>query len=49
MPIALWALYVVWALIIAQKKDDTSLQAVHWGFLLFSAVLYLANVIPSFL
>jgi hypothetical protein len=51
--IALWALYVVWALIMAimlyQKKDETSLQTVHWGVWLFGAVLYAANVIPSFL
>jgi hypothetical protein len=51
--IALWALYVVWALIMSimlfQKKDETSLQAVHWGVWLFGAVLYLANVVPSLL
>lgn len=51
--IALRAFYVVWALIISiilfQKKDETSLQTVHWGVWLFGAVLYLANVIPSFL
>ena len=51
--IALWALYVVWALIMAimlfQKKDETSPQPVHWGIWLFGLVLYLANVIPSLL
>ena len=51
--IALWALYVVWALIMSimlfQKKDETSPQKVHWGVWLFGVVLYLANVIPSFL
>jgi hypothetical protein len=51
--IALWALYVVWALIMAimlfLKKDETSLQPVHWSVWLLGVVLYLANVIPSFL
>lgn len=51
--IALWALYVVWALIMSitlfQKKDETSPQTVHWGVWLVGVVLYLANVIPSFL
>ena len=51
--IALWALYVVWALIMSimlfQKKNETSLQTVHWGIWLFGVVLYLANVVPSFL
>ena len=51
--IALWALYVVWALIMAiqlfQKKDETSPQPVHWGVWLLGVVLYLANVIPSLL
>lgn len=51
--IALWALYVVWALIMSimlfQKKDETSPQTVPWGVWLFGVVLYLANVIPSFL
>lgn len=51
--IVLWALYVVWALIMAimlfQKKDETSPQPVHWGVWLLGVVLYLANVIPSFL
>ncbi len=51
--IALWALYVVWALVMSimlfQKKDETSLQTVYWGVWLFGLVLYLANVIPSFL
>ena len=51
--IALWALYVVWALIMSimlfQKKDETSLQTVHWGVWVFGIVLYLANVVPSFL
>ncbi|WP_129674685.1 DUF4386 domain-containing protein [Candidatus Chloroploca sp. Khr17] len=51
--IALWALYVVWALIVAimlfQKEDETSLQPVHWGVWLLGVVLYLANVIPSLL
>lgn len=51
--IVLWALYVVWALIMSitlfQKKDETSLQTVHWGVWLFSVVLYLANVVPSLL
>jgi len=49
--IVLWALYVVWALIMAimllQKKDETSPQMVHWGIWLFGLVLYLINVIPS--
>jgi NADH:ubiquinone oxidoreductase subunit 6 (subunit J) len=51
--IALWALYVVWALIMSimlfQKKDETSTQTVHWGVWLLGVVLYLANVVPSFL
>lgn len=51
--IALWALYVVWALIMSimlfQKKDETSLQRVRGGVWLLGLVLYLANVIPSFL
>lgn len=51
--IALWALYVVWALIMSimlfQKKDETSPQTVHWGVWVFGVILYLANVIPSFL
>jgi hypothetical protein len=51
--IVLWALYVVWALIMSitlfQKKDETSLQTVHWGVWLFGVVLYLANVVPSLL
>lgn len=51
--IALWALYVVWALIVSimlfQKKDETSPQTVHWGIWLLGLALYLANVIPSFL
>jgi len=51
--IALWALYVVWALIMSimlfQKKDEASPQTVHWGLWLLGAVLYLANVVPSFL
>lgn len=51
--IALWALYVVWVLIMSillfQKKDETSLQTVHWGVWLFGLVLYLANVIPALL
>lgn len=51
--IVLWALYVVWALIMSitlfQKKDETSLQTVHWGVWLFGVVLYMANVVPSLL
>lgn len=51
--IALWALYVVWALVMSimlfQKKDEASPQTVHWGVWLLGVVLYLANVIPSFL
>lgn len=51
--IALWALYVVWALVMSivlfQKKDKTSPQTVHWGIWLLGFILYLANVIPSFL
>ncbi len=51
--IALWALYVVWALVMSimlfQKKDETSPQTVHWGVWLFGIVLYLANVLPGFL
>ena len=49
--IVLWALYVVWALIMAlmlfQKKDVTTPQKVHWGIWLFGLVIYLINVIPS--
>lgn len=51
--IALWALYVVWALVMSivlfQKKDETGPQTVHWGVWLLGFILYLANVIPSFL
>lgn len=51
--IALWALYVVWTLVMSimlfQKKDETNFQSVHWGVWLLGVILYLANVIPSFL
>jgi len=51
--IALWGLYVVWALILAimlfQKKDESTPQTVHWGVWVLGVILYLANVIPSFL
>jgi len=51
--IALWALYVVWALVMSimlfQKKDETGPQTVHWGVWLLGIGLYLADVIPSYL
>lgn len=51
--LVVWALYVVWALIMGimllQKKDETSLQTVPWGVWLLGVVVYLANVIPSLL
>jgi hypothetical protein len=51
--IALWALYVIWALILAiqlfRKQDDATPQPVHWAVWLLGLVVYLANVVPALL
>jgi hypothetical protein len=51
--IALWALYVVWALILAiqllRKQDDVTPQPVPWAVWLLGLVIYLANVVPALL
>ena len=51
--IALWALYVVWALILAiqlfRKQDDVTPQPVPWAVWLLGLLVYLANVVPALL
>ncbi|MBP2033322.1 putative membrane protein [Clostridium algifaecis] len=49
----LWGLYLVWVLIMSitlfAKKDDSSLTKVHWATWIIGLIIYLANVIPSFM
>lgn len=51
LSIALWALYVVWALILGiqllRTQDDTTARPVPGGVWLLALVLYLANVVPA--
>jgi hypothetical protein len=53
LSIALWALYVIWALILSiqlfRKQDNTTPQPVHWAVWLLGLVVYLANVVPALL